>query len=152
MLVAPPDVAPCRSVAPVVMADDRAADPANHRAHRSGDNRSTDRARRRAIDRRIGRSRPGPAKQGNRAARQSRFLHRLSSKRTQRGGHHSPPSTGNASISKWLAGISFARPSPNIRSGEIDEALRGPWSGRRESNSRHSAWEADVLPLNYARA
>jgi hypothetical protein len=26
------------------------------------------------------------------------------------------------------------------------------WSGRRESNPRHSAWEADVLPLNYARA
>jgi integrase len=25
------------------------------------------------------------------------------------------------------------------------------WSGRRESNPRHSAWEADVLPLNYAR-
>src|SRR5581483_2902449 len=27
----------------------------------------------------------------------------------------------------------------------------GFWSGRGESNSRHSAWEADVLPLNYAR-
>src|SRR6185312_4596177 len=26
------------------------------------------------------------------------------------------------------------------------------WSGRGESNPRHSAWEADVLPLNYARA
>jgi hypothetical protein len=25
------------------------------------------------------------------------------------------------------------------------------WSGRLESNQRHSAWEADVLPLNYAR-
>ena len=25
------------------------------------------------------------------------------------------------------------------------------WSGRGESNPRHSAWEADVLPLNYAR-
>ena len=25
------------------------------------------------------------------------------------------------------------------------------WSGRRESNPRHSAWEADVLPLNYGR-
>ena len=24
------------------------------------------------------------------------------------------------------------------------------WSGRSESNRRHSAWEADVLPLNYA--
>jgi hypothetical protein len=28
----------------------------------------------------------------------------------------------------------------------------GEWSGRWESNPRHSAWEADVLPLNYARA
>ena len=28
---------------------------------------------------------------------------------------------------------------------------RKHWSGRRESNPRHSAWEADVLPLNYAR-
>jgi hypothetical protein len=25
------------------------------------------------------------------------------------------------------------------------------WSGRRDSNSRLSAWEADVLPLNYSR-
>src|SRR3569833_1552266 len=25
------------------------------------------------------------------------------------------------------------------------------WSGRGESNPRHSAWEADVLPLNYGR-
>lgn len=25
------------------------------------------------------------------------------------------------------------------------------WSGRWESNPRHSAWEADVLPLNYTR-
>ena len=24
-------------------------------------------------------------------------------------------------------------------------------SGRTDSNRRHSAWEADVLPLNYAR-
>lgn len=28
----------------------------------------------------------------------------------------------------------------------------GCWSGRWESNPRHSAWEADVLPLNYARS
>ncbi len=26
------------------------------------------------------------------------------------------------------------------------------WSGRPGSNRRHSAWEADVLPLNYSRA
>jgi hypothetical protein len=29
--------------------------------------------------------------------------------------------------------------------------LRKIWSGRWGSNPRHSAWEADVLPLNYAR-
>jgi hypothetical protein len=31
--------------------------------------------------------------------------------------------------------------------GSIDES----WSGRPGSNRRHSAWEADVLPLNYSR-
>src|SRR5579864_8233607 len=31
------------------------------------------------------------------------------------------------------------------------ETTHKPWSGRWESNPRHSAWEADVLPLNYAR-
>src|SRR5574337_330806 len=25
------------------------------------------------------------------------------------------------------------------------------WSGRRDSNPRRSAWEADILPLNYSR-
>src|SRR4028118_1020654 len=37
--------------------------------------------------------------------------------------------------------------------GEVEQAdlLEGDWSGRWESNPRHSAWEADVLPLNYAR-
>ena len=29
--------------------------------------------------------------------------------------------------------------------------VRSNWSGRWGSNPRHSAWEADVLPLNYAR-
>ena len=28
---------------------------------------------------------------------------------------------------------------------------RHVWSGRRDSNPRHSAWEADALPLNYSR-
>ena len=30
--------------------------------------------------------------------------------------------------------------------------IRSGWSGRRGSNPRHSAWEADVLPLNYSRS
>ena len=25
------------------------------------------------------------------------------------------------------------------------------WSGRRDSNSQHSAWKADALPLSYSR-
>ncbi len=29
---------------------------------------------------------------------------------------------------------------------------RGDWSGRRGSNSRPSAWEADALPLSYSRS
>src|ERR1700756_4448596 len=29
--------------------------------------------------------------------------------------------------------------------------LAQSWSGRPGSNRRHSAWEADVLPLNYSR-
>ena len=36
--------------------------------------------------------------------------------------------------------------------GDTIEKPQEKWSGRRESNPRHSAWEADVLPLNYARA
>ena len=34
-----------------------------------------------------------------------------------------------------------------------DAEMRGWkfWSGRRDSNSRLSAWEADILPLNYSR-
>jgi hypothetical protein len=39
------------------------------------------------------------------------------------------------------------------RSGHVKwQKLQGvSWSGRSGSNRRHSAWEADVLPLNYAR-
>jgi hypothetical protein len=37
-----------------------------------------------------------------------------------------------------------ARPAIDRRPSRI-------WSGRRESNPRHTAWEAVVLPLNYAR-
>ena len=29
--------------------------------------------------------------------------------------------------------------------------MKKNWSGRPGSNRRHSAWEADVLPLNYSR-
>jgi hypothetical protein len=32
------------------------------------------------------------------------------------------------------------------------EVIFDEWSGRPGSNRRHSAWEADVLPLNYSRS
>src|ERR1700726_1519282 len=55
-------------------------------------------------------------------------------------GHNSPKqaTAGN------LAGFGLAC-QPKLQSSV-------GWSGRWESNPRHSAWEADVLPLNYARA
>ena len=36
--------------------------------------------------------------------------------------------------------------------GQFNNFKEMDWSGRWESNPRHSAWEADVLPLNYARS
>src|SRR5580692_6522537 len=54
-----------------------------------------------------------------------------------------PPAFAEATANN-LAGFRLARqPKPRSSAG---------WSGRWESNPRHSAWEADVLPLNYARA
>ena len=43
------------------------------------------------------------------------------------------------------------RDSPNARSRRARRSAAGSWSGQSGSNRRHSAWEADVLPLNYAR-
>src|SRR5579862_2495526 len=54
-----------------------------------------------------------------------------------------PPAFLEATTAK-LAGFRLAC-QPKLRSSV-------GWSGRWESNPRHSAWEADVLPLNYARA
>src|SRR5580704_12506429 len=39
----------------------------------------------------------------------------------------------------------------NARDGGLFLATLKCWSGRWESNPRHTAWEAVVLPLNYAR-
>lgn len=42
--------------------------------------------------------------------------------------------------------------SPAIRLGILDGTQSIPtWSGKRDSNPRLSAWEADALPLNYSR-
>src|SRR3954469_16899576 len=40
---------------------------------------------------------------------------------------------------------------PPLAASSIGLLVQGNWSGRRESNPRHTAWEAVVLPLNYAR-
>jgi hypothetical protein len=53
-----------------------------------------------------------------------------------------PPALIEATVAK-LAEFGLAC-QPKLRSSV-------GWSGRWESNPRHSAWEADVLPLNYAR-
>ncbi len=53
-----------------------------------------------------------------------------------------PPAFIEAATAK-LAGFKLAC-QPKLQSSV-------GWSGRWESNPRHSAWEADVLPLNYAR-
>ena len=44
------------------------------------------------------------------------------------------------SIIKWKIYIKFKN---------IEKTKK--WSGKRDSNPRHSAWEADALPLNYSR-
>ncbi len=31
------------------------------------------------------------------------------------------------------------------------DAGKRKWSGRRDSNPRHSPWQGDALPLSYAR-
>ena len=48
--------------------------------------------------------------------------------------------------------------APGIRRKEETRQKESPrfpevskWSGRRDSNPRRSAWEADILPLNYSR-
>jgi hypothetical protein len=52
----------------------------------------------------------------------------------------------------WVAEqIDRAFPIFSGASAEAFNASKG-WSGRWESNPRHTAWEAVVLPLNYARA
>src|SRR5690606_15308900 len=58
-----------------------------------------------------------------------------------------------SSVSKAQHRIS-ARPAPPRLRVQPDLGCRvhESWSGRSGSNRRHSAWEADVLPLNYARA
>ena len=55
-------------------------------------------------------------------------------------------------------GVAAEAPGLRPRQNEIEEYTTQAdlksdrrWSGRRESNPRHSAWEADVLPLNYGR-
>ena len=39
----------------------------------------------------------------------------------------------------------------SYKSREENERILERWSGRRDSNSRPSAWKADALPLSYSR-
>ncbi len=51
--------------------------------------------------------------------------------------------------------LEMARAFSEYRARAIDSVvfgLREKWSGRRGSNSQLSAWEADTLPLSYARS
>src|SRR3970040_948827 len=67
-----------------------------------------------------------------------------------------------------LSGVSFSRPAPAVGAGRAipfdqptkfvdsrtDQRAHGrekKWSGRPGSNRRRPAWEAGILPLNYAR-
>ncbi len=40
---------------------------------------------------------------------------------------------------------------PSLTTWVPRHLVRKKWSGRRDSNPRPPAWQADVLPLNYAR-
>src|SRR5947209_4248894 len=69
-------------------------------------------------------------------------------------GHMLPISTSRTSTPHKPARGKQAIPATRVLQSDrkkISRIVTGNWSGRRESNPRHSAWEADVLPLNYAR-
>lgn len=61
---------------------------------------------------------------------------------------------GRAELRMAIAPGRTLRNSRGVRKGDRLDSVAAAklWSGRWESNPRHSAWEADVLPLNYARA
>ena len=73
------------------------------------------------------------------------------------GGLPSQPCLFTGFSSPWPPGSPcgnlYLRPSPGIKPSTAGRSFRNniDWSGRRESNPRHAAWEATVLPLNYAR-
>src|SRR5690606_5007686 len=64
----------------------------------------------------------------------------------------------DAALYRGLMRRDAGRPSSRCRrfskyaENDACQSNLGRWSGRWESNPRHSAWEADVLPLNYARS
>ena len=59
-----------------------------------------------------------------------------------------PPAFRTTGVFAEAPGLPKAGPTSRSVTGELGGDF---WSGRRESNPRHSAWEADVLPLNYGR-
>ena len=42
-------------------------------------------------------------------------------------------------------------PQPAWKAGVLPLNYTRKWSGRRDSNSRHSPWQGDALPLSHSR-
>jgi hypothetical protein len=53
-----------------------------------------------------------------------------------------------AALATWLRRLNIV---PWTTERQVQRHPTISWSGRRDSNPRHSAWEADALPLNYSR-
>jgi hypothetical protein len=62
-----------------------------------------------------------------------------------------PPPRGPQRGNQGRDPFSSTRPDRSKTCETASQKLAKCWSGRRESNPRHTAWEAVVLPLNYAR-
>ena len=59
--------------------------------------------------------------------------------------------SGDGENSLCLQGVCKEVPFDALRLLRANR-LAAIWSGRGESNPRRSAWEADILPLNYSRS
>ena len=55
------------------------------------------------------------------------------------------------SLSKVIKLLSALETLAFIRDWEYAHSYSPFWSGQWDLNPRHSAWQADILPLNYAR-
>ncbi len=46
----------------------------------------------------------------------------------------------------------FEPPNKGFAGPRLHRLATPPWSGKRDSNPRPSAWQADALPLSYSRS